>query len=86
MTWWSEHMKHRINLTFFKTTGKYYSGADFEAEFPDGTPLFEVIDFVRNLRVKKDERTGLTSGGLSFYCVVNVPTHEHDHPSLLLPE
>ena len=48
-------------------------------------PLFEVWEEVDELRRTKDDRTGLSTGGTSFFCSVDVPEHPHAHPHLLLP-
>lgn len=73
-------MPHKVELTYFKQSGKYYSSGDYLSEKKD---LWEIWDEVRQM-VKDKQLPGLI-GGQEFYILVSVPTHEHDHPRLIMP-
>ncbi len=72
-----------VILTYFKDTGKYYSGG--EGYVAHHLNLEEVWETIRAW-----QRQGTLPGlcphaGKDFYILVRVPNHPHDHPKLLLP-
>lgn len=70
-----------VKLTYFKESGKYYSGGSYEAE---NKPLFEIWDEVREMQAA-GKLPGLVSGATEFIISVDVPEHEHAHPRLIIP-
>ncbi len=72
----------KVELTYFKTGGKYYSEGTYETEYPD---LFDVWSEVRDL-LKVGMLPGLCDGAKDFIVLINAPEHEHNHPRLVLPE
>ena len=74
-----------VKLTFFKDTGKYYSGATYESDLPASEPIYRFWEEVERMRVNRDSRTGLSSGGADFFCVIEIPDHSMSHPRMLLP-
>lgn len=84
----------RVNLTYFKETGKLYSEGALEVPdvlpVPIGglkagevTPLFEIWHLVRHLQEAR-RLPGLITGHSAFHVLVEVPDHPHAHPHLLL--
>jgi len=74
--------KLTVKLTYFKTSGKYYSEGEF---LTDHKPLFEIWDEI-NVLFSNFERPGLINGRQEFVTLVEVPGHEHDHPRLIFPQ
>ena len=59
-------------VTYFKQTGKYYITENEEVPFTIKDPLYDIFDWLKENR------------RLPYYCVVEVPEHPHDHPTLIL--
>jgi len=70
----------RVNLTYFKETGKYYSEGHYNTSTAD---LFSIWDEVRRMRIFKT-LPGLIIGHSNFIVLVDVPWHPHRHPKLIL--
>ena len=69
----------KVNITYFKPNGKYYSSA--EHELPDSfltNGLYEAWDAVMQL----SPAPGLISDGKDFIWLIEVPDHPHAHPTL----
>lgn len=60
----------RVELTYFRLTGKYYTTAEAEVEHK---PLYDIWDEIR-----RDYPSGMI-------VLVEVPEHEHNHPHLIMP-
>lgn len=86
----------RVNLTYFKDTGKYYSEGKLEVPrvLPTDvgglhagsiTPLFEIWAVVRHLQCEQ-QLPGLSEGHGNFTVLVEVPAHPHNHPHLVIPD
>lgn len=72
----------RVNLTYFKYSGKYYSEGSYETS---SDSLLDIWEEVRK-KVKEGNLPGLVRGaGRDFYIIVDVPDVSHRHPSLILP-
>ena len=70
----------RVNLSYFKANGKWYSGASYWTEM---VQLFDVWAEVRQMRL--DGRLpGLVDGAREFIVSVDVPRHPHRHPHLVM--
>ena len=69
----------KVQLTYFKDTGKYYSEGEYETEKEF---LFEIWDEVREM-FSRGECPGLI-GPSGFHVCVNVAGHKHEHPRLML--
>ncbi len=72
----------KVNLTYFKTGGKYYSEGSYETSY---NSLFDVWDEVRDL-LKVGMLPGLSEGSKEFIVLVDAPEHEHNHPRLIIPD
>lgn len=70
----------KVQLTYFKDTGKFYSEGSYET---DKAPLYEIWDEVREM-IKQGTRPGLAKGCHEFHTLINVPGHVHEHPRLIL--
>jgi hypothetical protein len=71
---------HKAKLTYFKESGKYYSAGVIDI---DEEHMFKIVDEVKRM-LANGVRPGLVDGHSNFHVVVTVPTHEFDHPCLLL--
>jgi len=69
----------KVELTYFKASGKYYSSGSFETAHK---PLFEVWEEVEEM-LDRGKRPGLIDGHSDFTVLIEVPEHEHNHPHLL---
>jgi hypothetical protein len=74
-------MAYKVNLTYFKQTGKYYAEGDYVTEREN---LWEIFGEVKT-KLDKGDRPGLVDGKNTFYAVINVPDHPKDHPFLIVP-
>lgn len=70
---------HKVQLTYFRTTGKYYTEGEFETS---AQHLWHIWAEVDRMRLEKT-LPGLIKGHSPFIVLVEVPNHEHDHPILL---
>lgn len=70
----------KVQLTYFKDTGKYYSKGEYETEKEH---LHEIWDEVREM-IRQGTRPGLIKGCHEFHTLVNVAGHIHEHPRLML--
>ena len=70
----------KVNLTYFKESGKYYSGGSYQSEHK---ALYEIWEDVEKM-LSQGKRPGLVNGSDGFHVSIEVPEHEHDHPHLLL--
>jgi hypothetical protein len=64
-----ENQNMRVKLTYYKTTGKYQGGGDFD--LPDNTPVYEVPSLVLEM-LNRGERPGLCDGPHSFHTLVQI--------------
>lgn len=71
----------RVDLTYFKDTGKYYSSGSYTTDL---RKLFEIFREVRAM-VNKGRLPGLCDGA-KFNTLIDVPEHEHNHPQLIMVE
>lgn len=69
----------KVQLTYFKETGKYYSEGSYETEHK---PLFKVWQEV-SLMIHNGKLPGLIKGATEYIVLAEVPEHEHAHPQLL---
>jgi len=72
----------KVNLIYFKQTGKYYSEGDYETEKEH---LFEIFDEVRK-KLRRRILPGLIQGHSNFIVSVDVPDHPHRHPKLIIED
>ena len=74
--------KLRVNLTYFRPRGKYYTEGSYETEHKPITSIFQEVEDM----MKEGHRPGLVScppGENSYLVLVEVPDHEHSHPFLV---
>ena len=71
----------KVNLTYFKDTGKFYSSGAFDY----GGELYEIWNVVK-LKQETGNLPGLTENHGEFIVLVDVPEHENNHPKLIIPE
>lgn len=83
----------KVKLTYFKESGKYYSGGALEV--PDDlphdigglkagevTPMFEIWDVVRHLLITRS-LPGLVPKHSPYQVLVEVPEHPHNCPHMV---
>lgn len=70
----------RVELTYFKTNGKYYSSGDYKTKKQH---LWEIWEEVREMQ-KEKKLPGLVDGHSEFHITIDVPEHPHNHPHLVL--
>jgi hypothetical protein len=78
----SEISTYHVELTYFKTSGKYYSDGEFEASVD--LALWEIFDLVQS-KLDNGNLPGLVHGAKEFYVLINVPNHPYNHPHLCIP-
>jgi len=70
----------KVELTYFKESGKYYSGGTFLVS--DDCEMFEIFKCVRELCIDQN-LPGLISPCGFYHVLVNVPEHKNNHPCLI---
>ena len=71
----------KVNLTYFKDGGKYYSSGSYTT---DEVLLYRIFREVR-AKVEAGKLPGLCDGA-KFITLIDVPEHEHNHPRLIMVE
>lgn len=71
----------KVNLTYFKDTGKYYSEGSYETEKEH---LFSIFQEVQQ-KVQDRILPGLVRGCSEFIVGIDVPDHPNNHPRLIVP-
>lgn len=71
----------KVNLTYYKQTGKYYTEGSYET---GKVCLFEIFNEVRQ-KVQDRILPGLVEGCSEFIVGIDVPNHPHNHPRLIIP-
>lgn len=71
----------KVELTYFKPSGKYYSSGEYDT---DPKPLFRIFEEVAD-KARTRNLPGLMVGHSEFIVLVEVPEHEHAYPCLVLP-
>ena len=70
----------KVELTYFKASGKYYSSGSYETK-EDG--MYEIFREVKVMQ-KNGCLPDLVKGCTEFHIHINVPEHRHNHPHLIL--
>jgi hypothetical protein len=70
----------KVQLTYFKDTGKYYSEGEYETELDSLTKIWEEV----RAMIQQGKCPGLLEGRHDFHTLVNVAGHRHEHPRLML--
>jgi len=73
-------LAHDVQLTYFKKNGKYYSDGKYTSYKQE---LFEIWEEINNLK-ENGNLPGLSPGPREFHILIEVPTHPHNHPCLLV--
>lgn len=73
-------MPYQVNLTYFRESGKFYSEGSYESEKEQ---LYEIFDEVKDLS-KRRTLPDLLEGHSEYYVLIDVPTHKHNHPHLIV--
>lgn len=71
---------HKIQLTYFKKSGKFYSSGDFVS---DKLYMFDVFDEVKLMK-DQNKLPDLQSGSWDGPILVNSETHPNAYPGLIL--
>lgn len=71
---------YKVELTYFKQTGKYYTSGEYQTE---KTAVYEIFAEVREMFIA-GKLPGLVDGASEFYAVVNLPDHPHGYPALIV--
>lgn len=69
----------KVELTYFKERGKYYSGGEYETECEH---MFQIFCEVR-VMVEQRKLPELVDGAHGYHVLINVPDHPHNHPHLI---
>lgn len=77
----------KVELTYFKPNGKYYSSGSYETKLPgigtENVPgMWQIWDEVLGFWTGKC-LPDLIIGHSPFIVLVNVPSHPHNHPHLI---
>lgn len=72
----------KVNLTYFKHTGKYYSEGSYTTT---NESLLGIWEEVRDMAFTTKTLPDLIEGHSEFIVSIDVPEHPHNHPKLLLP-
>ncbi len=67
----------RVELTYFKSSGKYYGEGSFEIK--DDLALYEIWGAVAAMKEHPE-----LSGRWNEMILVNVPGHPHEHPHIIM--
>lgn len=70
-----------VKLTYFKSSGKYYSEGCYVSRQLHLFEIFEELDAM----LACGTRPGMVDGPNDYFVVVDVPAHPHNHPHLILP-
>lgn len=70
---------YRVNLSYFKDTGKWYSDGTYNSEKVE---LYAIFDEVRNLKRMK-KLPGLMEGHSDFIILIDVPEHPNNGPRII---
>jgi len=73
---------YKVELTYFRPSGKYYSEGHFETTETD---LYNIWNTVEILSESKT-LPGLTLDHSEYIVLVEVPDHPYNHPHLVLPK
>ena len=69
----------KVNLIYFKQTGKFFSEGTYETEKEH---LFQIFTEVRE-KTHSGDLPGLIKGHSEFLVSIDVPDHPHRHPHLI---
>ena len=70
---------YKVNLTYFKQSGKYYSQGGYNSQKEDLQDIFDEAEDMWNRR----RLPGLMEDHSPFITLIEVPDHPHDHPHLV---
>jgi hypothetical protein len=70
----------RVQLTYFKDSGKYYSEGEYKTEKESLHEIWAEAEEMFN----QGRRPGLGKGHDGFHVLINVAGHKHEHPRLML--
>ena len=71
---------YTVNLTYFKKSGKYYSGGRYKTGLDELHLIFQEVRNFQELGLLPD----LVTGATEFHVLVDVPLHPHNHPYLCI--
>ena len=76
-------MSHRIKLTYFKPSGKYYTDGEYQTE---RAQWWDVIDEIKEMR-RGGKLPGFCEGG-GKWSIIHVDGDDHPggYPVLIMPE
>lgn len=73
-------MPYKVQLTYFKESGKYYSDGEYVSEQEDLGKIWEEVAEM----FKRGKRPGLVDGKQGFNTLVNLPDHPHAYPRIIM--
>jgi hypothetical protein len=74
-------MKHKIKLSYFKASGKYYTDGEYETEHEH---MWEVFDEIKQMQAE-GRLPGLVPGCRAFTIFVDASAHPVGFPALIHP-
>ena len=70
----------KVNLIYFKRTGKFYSEGTYETKETNLGNIWEEVSTMRNNK----NLPGLVVGCSDFIVSIDVPDHPYNHPHLFI--
>lgn len=74
--------EYKVELEYFKPSGKWYADGEY---ISNQEHLFQIWGEIEEMFANR-KRPGLIDGKQGFITLVNVPSHPHAHPHLIIPE
>jgi hypothetical protein len=75
----------KVNLTYFKSSGKYYSEGSYEADHLPGTILQTFWEEVARMN-REGRLPDLFQGHSPYFVLISIPEHPNNHPHLVVPQ
>jgi len=71
-----------VRLTYFKSTGKFYAHGQYRTQAKELYKIWREVE----KKLNSGSLPGLMPGHYhEFLVLVNVPSHTHNHPHLIMP-
>jgi hypothetical protein len=68
----------KVNLTYFKQSGKYYASGDYETEHSDLYDIWIEVEWMTSKIAP-----GLSGHAKHFHVLIDVPEHPYNPPHLI---
>jgi hypothetical protein len=71
----------KVKLTYFKTSGKFYTEGEYTSE---KLHIYQIFEEIKKM-LTEGNWPGLTEGSHEFITLAEIPEHPHNHPALIIP-